>query len=95
MRVNPIKVEACKAMDVAAKRDVLKRYKWSSYPGYVDKAAREDMVDYRWLNLMQCRTQKGNMAEYRKYIQKCISRDDSEMKAALGLAVMRWGIKRL
>ncbi|MFO7871565.1 MAG: transposase [Kiritimatiellia bacterium] len=83
IHLNPVKVAACKGKDLAAQKTQLNGCRWSSYRGYVDTSARQDMVDYRWLDLMGCRSQKANRMEYRKYIEKCISTDDAEFKAAL------------
>jgi hypothetical protein len=86
IHLNPVKVAACEGQSLEKNLVRLNGYKWSSYRGYVDEQAKEEMVDYRWLRLMDRGTQKGNRAEYRRYVERYISRNDEEFKTSLDVS---------
>ncbi len=86
IHLNPVKVAGYEKASPAKKRSYLKGYKWCSYRGYVEKYSAEEIVNYDWLKLMRRKTQRGNRTEYRRYIERCISKTDEEFKTALAMS---------
>jgi REP element-mobilizing transposase RayT len=83
IHLNPVKVKRLKAATAGEKRAVLNGYRWSSYRSYVGLMPREEMVDYRWLDLMGRRTEAGKQTAYREYAEGFLGADDDEFKVAL------------
>jgi putative transposase len=49
IHLNPIRTVRAAGMSAEDKWDYLKRYKWSSLPGYMEVGARQDNVDYEFV----------------------------------------------
>lgn len=83
IHLNPVKTRKMLAETSERRTKYLEQFAWSSLPGYTSKAKASRIVDYRWLSLMDCRTQQGNRAAYRRYLGGMIARDDEEFKESL------------
>jgi putative transposase len=94
IHLNPIKTRKMQAATAAQRIKDLETFKWSSLPGYMSKAEESDIVDYRWLALMGCRTQKGNRSAYRRYMLQMATKVDEEFKGTLGASRYAIGDER-
>jgi len=82
IHLNPVKVAACRRLGKAARRKMLARYRWSSYPGYAAGATDWDFVSYEVL------THYGQSAtearrHYRTYVEACLLEDDGPLAVAM------------
>ncbi len=84
IHLNPVKVKAFHAKTNTARIECLNNFRWSSYRGYVNKAYREDIIDYRWLDLTGRKTAAGKMSAYQRYVEQCAAMDDESFLDALG-----------
>jgi hypothetical protein len=46
VHLNPVKVVGIKSKPVYEKIKYLRKYRWSSYPGYISVSKRQDFVEY-------------------------------------------------
>lgn len=83
IHLNPVKTRRMQSEPFSERIRYLNQFKWSSYPGYIDKTQAEEIIDYRWLYLMGFKTRKGNSAAYRRYLEEMTAKDDEEFKKAL------------
>lgn len=83
IHLNPVKTRRMSTLPAAEKLRYLESYPWSSYPGYVDKDRTEEIVNYRWLELMQCRTPARSRIAYRAYIESMVDGEDPALKEAM------------
>ena len=72
IHLNPVKVKRIEAWSAADKVRYLDTYPWSSYRGYVDKDRSEEIVNYRWLELMHRRTLARSRTAYRVYLESML-----------------------
>jgi hypothetical protein len=61
-------------------------YRWSSYRGYIQKQHEEEMVDYRWRELLGIASESWRRKRYRKYVESFVSKDDDKTIAGLQLS---------
>ena len=78
LHLNPVKVKGWPGRPVGAILKHLNGWEWSSYRGYVGLAAPEERLHYRWLSLMQRRTDGGRRKEYRRYVERRACQDDED-----------------
>lgn len=90
IHLNPVKVRRMKPWSEERKLAYLQQYKWSSYLGYVDKEFTEEIVDYRWMELMDRRTERGRRRAYRRYVEGFVTADDELILSAMKMS--RWAI---
>jgi len=90
IHLNPVKVDRMKSWSDQRKLEYLHQYKWSSYLGYIDKEFTEEIVDYRWMDLMDRRTERGTRRAYRRYVEAFLTQDDELILAAMKAS--RWAI---
>ncbi|MDD5707468.1 MAG: transposase [Kiritimatiellae bacterium] len=84
IHLNPVKVKPLASASLERKRTALREHPWSSYRGYAGLAERESRVDYRWLAIMGCRSDRGNRLAYRGFVEAMLGRDDSEFLEEIG-----------
>jgi len=92
IHLNPIKVQAMAVSDAQQRLAALNEYRWSSYRSYAGLSAVEARVNYRWLELMERRTRRGQQAAYRRYVEsmtgaKAVDEPLQEARARHGYAV--------
>lgn len=46
LHLNPVRIPKYSQLDVEEKREIIRRYRWSSYPGYVRTQHRQSFVKY-------------------------------------------------
>lgn len=83
IHLNPVKIARMRAKALAEKRESLRGYRWSSYPGYVGIRKREDWMDYGPLEEMAGRYAAERREGYRMFVESGLAEDDEEMKEAL------------
>jgi len=83
IHLNPVKTKRFKSMPEEEKLKCLNEYRWSSYPGYVNTSKQREMVDYRWLKLMERRSMAGRQQAYRTYVESFVNDDDDALKDAM------------
>jgi len=83
IHLNPVKVRSLSELPPSEKVRHLNSYRWSSYRGYIAKEDREDIVDYRWLDLMHRPTLRGNRAAYRAYVESMVQERDPVLQEAM------------
>jgi REP element-mobilizing transposase RayT len=93
IHLNPVKIAAMRRASEPERLDYLNRYPWSSYRGYVQKRHEEDMVNYRWRELMGVASESRRRAAYRQYVERFISKDDDKTLTALELSPYAIGDK--
>jgi REP element-mobilizing transposase RayT len=82
IHLNPVKVRNMEGRSRKDLQKYLDNYRWSSYPGYAGVAAREERIDYRWLDLMPAKTRRGRTAAYRRYLNEMLEKEDEDFKKA-------------
>jgi len=82
IHLNPVRTRQASQLDEKLRLEALRSYRWSSYRSYAGLAEPEDMVDYRWLGLMQRRTERGNRNAYARYVESFIGQIDEVLEAA-------------
>jgi hypothetical protein len=83
VHLNPVKGKRWEGVNRTERLAALNGYRWSSYPGYVDRARAADWVDYRWLKGMGRKTMAGNRRAYRGYVESLLLEDDEVLAEAL------------
>ena len=78
VHLNPVKVASVKNRSFEEKVRCLRNYKWSSYPGYIDKGKRKDFVEYAPLSSIMGGSSRDWSGRYRKYIEEGINGLDLE-----------------
>lgn len=91
MHMNPIETKRWKGRPATEKLHYLGEYRWSSYGGYVHKKGEQQIVDYRWLELMGRRSRQRNRAAYRRYIAE-MAGDEQDAQLHEALAASRYAI---
>ena len=76
IHLNPVKVKGLESSSLDSKRDVLRGPLRSSYRGYAGLAEPESRVDYRWLTIMGCRSDRGNRRAYRGFVESMLGKED-------------------
>lgn len=84
IHLNPAKIRALQGESAEEKWTGLKRYRWSSLAGYLDRCRAEVDVDYRWLDLMQRRGREACRRAYAAYVRACLVKTDAVLGPAYG-----------
>lgn len=81
VHLNPVQVGAAKKLEWKARSKALRRYRWSSYPGYIGSARRQEWMEYGPL-LAQMGGGRS-ASRYRKYVESALVATDEEFKQVL------------
>jgi REP element-mobilizing transposase RayT len=69
IHLNPIRTRQFKNVEIQSKSDYLKKYPWSTYPGYCYLRKRNKNIDYRWLlNTYFGQDNAQDRRQYREYV---------------------------
>jgi putative transposase len=82
IHLNPVKTSVMQKRTEREQIAFLNEYSWSSYRGYVKKKDEEEIVDYRWRELIGGGSRRER-TRYRRYVERGISRDDEVLAAAM------------
>jgi REP element-mobilizing transposase RayT len=82
IHLNPIKTAACRRLGPRERVRRLEAYRWSSYPGYVDRSKTEAFVAY---DVLREYGRKPAIARlrYRAYVHACVLDDDQPILSAM------------
>ncbi|MGD2127593.1 MAG: transposase, partial [Desulfobacteraceae bacterium] len=76
LHLNPVRVRQVANLAVKKKRDILRRYRWSSYRGYVHPTARDPLVTYtRILAMIGETDDRESRQRYDKFVMSGISKE--------------------
>ncbi|MBM4142222.1 MAG: hypothetical protein FJ225_01315 [Lentisphaerae bacterium] len=84
IHLNPVRIKRMEAASASEKTACLNDYPWSSYGGYVDGKRIEEIVNYRWLRLMDRSTPGRSRIAYRAYVESMVDGEDPVLKEAMG-----------
>ena len=82
IHLNPIKTASCRGLGRSERVRRLEEYRWSSYPGYVDRRKSEEFVTYDVLREYG-RTMGAARRMYRAYVHACLLNDDEPVLTAM------------
>jgi REP element-mobilizing transposase RayT len=83
IHLNAVKVGAMRKLPVETKLTELNAYRWSSYRGYVQKRAEQEIIDYRWRELVAGRTDTEMRRRYRVYVESMVDGKDELLLSAM------------
>ena len=78
VHLNPIKVAGVKTKPVEERIAYLRRYRWSSYPGYIDVKRRLEFVEYSPVSALMGGDPKRWPGLYRRYVEDGLDVADRE-----------------
>ena len=73
IHLNPVKIKSMKGRAENEKKQYLRKYKWSSLPGYIDQRKVQDSIDYTFVLEEYGGDDKNGRAAYRDRIYNEIS----------------------
>lgn len=83
VHLNPVQIGSMKDKPVAERVDVLRTWRWSSYPGYIGKCKALDFVDYGPLLAEMSGKQDAWPKRYREFVESGLAEPDDDFKMAL------------
>ena len=78
VQLNPVFIAALRKKDVAARRKVLRAYRWSSYRRYLGKRECEFVEEGPLLAMMPARSTWRRRVEFRRYVEEGMAETDEE-----------------
>ena len=93
IHLNPIKIARCRSLTKAERLPLLEGYRWSSYPGYVNRRKELAFVCYDVLDLYSS-DRRSARRQYRAYTHACVLEDDRPILEALRASRNAIGDKR-
>jgi REP element-mobilizing transposase RayT len=99
IHLNPVHTREAKDWDLAQKRRWLRAYRWSSYRGYTGGKRKSELVEQGpLLSLVASEKSQDPHAEYRRYVEAGLAKDDEELvelvkkspRAIGGRAFRKW-----
>ena len=95
IHLNPVFTRAAKKLSPRERIDMLRRYRWSSYRGYIGRAAPLEFVDYApMLAMTKAPTKAKRPGEYRKFVEAGIAQSDREFERILALSPLAIGSEK-
>ena len=92
IHLNPVFTRAAKKLDLRGRIDMLRRYRWSSYRGYIGRAAPLEFVDYApMLAMTKAETKAKRPGEYRKFVESGIAETDRDLQRILTMSPLAIG----
>jgi hypothetical protein len=82
VHLNPVKVALFKLQTTEEKVSFLRKYRWSSYPGFIDVSRRRDFVEYSPVSSMMGGNDKEWPALYMQYVESGLAVTDREFLEA-------------
>lgn len=76
VHLNPVRIKKFSRFDIKKKRDIIRRYPWSSYTGYIYLKDRESFVNYgKILGMIGGRNIEERSRRYRSFVISGIAKD--------------------
>ena len=91
VHLNPAFTRATKGLSLQERIAVVRGFRWSSYRGYVNVAARIGWMTYDAVLAQVEAAPKERMERYRAYVESGLARDDEEMRKALWVSARSIG----
>lgn len=83
IHLNPVQVGTVRQKQLRERIKILRRYRWSSYQGYIGRAKRHELVTYGpILDLVSNRVHGGARA-YRRFVESGLVESDDEFKQVM------------
>ena len=82
VHLNPVKVSGIKTKTPEERIGILRKYRWSSYPGYIYPSKRLDFVEYSPVSALMGGDSKKWPALYRRYVESGLATTDREFLEA-------------
>ena len=84
IHLNPLFIRSAKKLPLRERIDMLRRYRWSSYRGYIGRAAPLGFVDYApMLAMIEAPAKAKRPGEYRKFVESGIAESDRDFQRVL------------
>ncbi|MBL7221301.1 MAG: transposase [Phycisphaerae bacterium] len=95
VHLNPVFTRAAKKLPLRERIDMLRRYCWSSYRGYIGRAAPLEFVDYApMLAMTKAPTKAKRPAAYRKFVESGIAESDRDLQRILAVSPLAIGSEK-
>ena len=78
IHLNPVKIRKMEKVSGKERLDYLNSYPWSSYAGYVNAKAEEELVDYRWRERVGG-DPRAQRRKYRGFVRSKVLESDREL----------------
>ncbi len=88
IHLNPVKIKSIKGRTEKEKRQYLRKYKWSSLPGYIDQRKVQDFIDYAFVLEEYGGDDKNGRAAYRDRIYNEISIKQDIKERIVGQSIL-------
>jgi REP element-mobilizing transposase RayT len=83
VHLNPVMVGGTKDLPLDKRMELLRGYRWSSYPSYIGKRERYDFVTYGPVLAEMSGKARKRPARYREFVESGLAETDEEFHAAL------------
>lgn len=90
VHLNPVYAGRMKQAPLQARVDYLRRYPWSTYPGYVGRAKPKEFVDYGPVLAQVGGRGRKRRRDYRRFVEAGLAETDQEFVVLL--KERRWGL---
>ena len=88
IHLNPVKIKSMKGRSEKEKKQYLRKYKWSSLPGYIDQRKVQDFIDYTFILEEYGGDDKNGRAAYRDRIYNEISIKQDIKEKIIGQSIL-------
>ncbi len=83
VHLNPVCVKNMKGKPTAERLEALRKYRWSSYPGYSGTGARYELVDEGAMLALAGGRGEERRQEYRRFVEEGLKRPDEEFEVEM------------
>jgi putative transposase len=94
LHLNPIRTQAAEKLTLAEHRQLLRRYRWSSYLSYIGEAGRPDFLTERPILEQVGGRGRQQRERYRQYVEAGLAERDEELELLLSEATRSVGSER-
>lgn len=94
VHLNPVQTGAMKQKPIRERIDALRRYRWSSYPGYIARRQPMEWVAMAPILAMMNGSNRQRQATYRKFVESGLAQDDQELLEAMKQSPLAIGGER-
>jgi hypothetical protein len=94
LHLNPVRTQAAEKLSLAEQRQLLRRYRWSSYLSYVGEAGRPEFLTERPVLEQVGGRSRQQRERYRQYVEAGLAERDEELELLLSQATRSVGSER-
>ena len=94
LHLNPVRTQTAEKLAVAEQRQLLRRYRWSSYLSYIGDAGRPEFLTERPILEQVGGRGRQQRERYRQYVEAGLAERDEELELLLGQATRSVGSER-